>query len=141
MALSGGGDDDEIVIEWTGAPVVERTGPAGRVGDFHGEALRGQELGEPAANLAGAANHQGALSAAGAARGDAGLLLGSQRGANQYAHDRFSDVRRHAQLRGAGAHCQNHLAFAAVVSGRIAGGALDARDLATGGLSFSDQFQ
>ena len=43
--------------------------------------------------------------------------------------------------RGAVARAEDHLALARIVAGRIAGGALDARDLAAGGLPVGDDLQ
>jgi hypothetical protein len=113
---------------------------AGRIADLHRETLRQQEVGEPAAHLAGAADDERTLAAAGAVRGDAGLLLGGERGADQHPHQRLGDLWRDAALARGLAGAEDHLAFTAVVAGGMAGGALDARDLAAFLLALGDQF-
>ncbi len=141
--------DDEVehvqVVDL--APVISG-GDAGRstgagpgIGNQHVKSLRHQELHEPAAHLAGAADHQRAPAAARAVRGDAGLLLRGQRGADQQAHHVLGQVAGNAQRFRATAHAEDHFALALVVAGGATGGALGRGHFAADGLAPGDQRQ
>ena len=104
------------------APVlhaVHAPGTVPRVGDLDREALRAQEVHEPAAHLAGAADHQRAPAAAGAARRPRSPAPGSS------SEERISrrsscsaSAGRHPALGGHRAHAQDHVALALVVARR-----------------------
>ena len=82
------GQHDVVVLEVGRAPVldVRRAGRrARRVRHLDRKALRGEELDEPAAHLAGAADHQGAPAGARAAGSDARVFLRGEGGADQQA--------------------------------------------------------
>ena len=77
------GHDDEVEDIEVGklAPVIhagDAVGSGLQIGDLYFKALRDQELHEPPAHLAGAADHQRPASAAGAVRGHAHLFLGGE---------------------------------------------------------------
>ena len=135
--------DDEVVTEIVVLPVGKRQRAFRRtrgVGHFDRETLRQQELGEPTAELARAADHQGTPAAALPLSRDARPLLRRKRTADQEPHQLFGDRGRHAMLGGGGARTEDHLPFAPVVACRMPGAALGARDLATGALAIGDEF-
>ncbi len=80
-----------------------------------------------------------ALARAMALGGDARLLLGRKRGADQQPQDLLGDVRRNADPRRVGARAEDHLALAAKIAGRVAGGALGARHLLGQALALGDE--
>ena len=96
---------------------------------MHAKALRCQKVREPAAHLAAAPDHQGALAAALRLSGNPRLFLGGERGLDQLAQQRFRQIRRDPETRRGAAAAQDHLPLARKVPGRTAGGALDRRDL------------
>ena len=103
--------------------------PPRGVGDGDLKSLRGQEIREPAAHLAVAADHQGALAGALALRRNTRLLLGGERGLDELPQQRFGQIGLDAQPLGAVAAAQNHLPLAREVARGPPGGALDGRHL------------
>ncbi len=78
----GGRQDDEVMFQIRLAPIVDSYhagGGAGGVGHFHRKSLGGQELDEPTAHLAAAADHQRASTRPFSSGHDARVLLGRER--------------------------------------------------------------
>ena len=82
-------DYDQVLFEGAVAPVDRDRG----IGNGHDVALRRQELAEPAAHLAGAADDERRASAATSARSDTNALLRGQRAADQQTEHRFGECR------------------------------------------------
>ena len=112
---------------------------AGRIRHLDREALGMQEIHEPAAHLAGAADHERALAAALAPGCDLRLFLGREGTADQQSQQVIGERWRQAELRRLGAGVHQHFAFALEVAGGKAGRALDSGDLGGEPLALGDQ--
>ena len=125
--------------EWMSMGGVARR--MARVRHRDGIAVRGEELGEPRAELAVPTNDECTLAGAGGLRSQLGLFLRGERSANEQAHEAIGEARRQTQPRALVGRAQQHVAFARVVPRGVAGGALDAGHLAGQALPFRRYFQ
>ena len=112
-----------------------------RVRHRNGIALRGEELGEPRAELAVPANNERPLAGAGGLRSQLRLLLRSKRSANEQPHEAIGQPGRQTQPRALVGRAQQHVALARVVPRGVASSALDAGHLAGQALPFRRYLQ
>ena len=116
-----------------------RAGRSGRVRDLDCVSLRIEEFDEPAAHLAGAADHERAPAGALPLGRDLGLLLRRERTADQEAQQLVGERRRQPEFFRGRARVQQHFFLALEIAGRQAGRALCARDLLGEALPLGDE--
>ena len=115
------GDDDEIVVERAFLPIGhawERNAGRARIRDLDGKALRAQEMREPRAHLAGAADDQHTLAGAAGPRRHAALLLMRQRCADQEPHDLLRELGLETELARFRLRAFQHFALALIIARR-----------------------
>ena len=136
------GDDDYVEVDARVGPVRETPGPVFDAGvcDRRGESLRREELGEPAAHLAAAADHEHAAAVALALGDDPVSFLAGERRPDELRQNYLREIRIDAQFPGLRAGHVEHVLLPRIVAGRRARRQLVSSNLADDALPFGDQF-